>query len=379
MTSSPLDDARLEFSDNELCRRYFAKFEGVMRHLSEIAATAAPSTERSHVGEIETQIITDYLARLANSLTALSMKYLLAGLVRHRLPANLEIDQTDSGFPVFREIMKLKQDQSEADARLKELPSKKQIKADIVDHLFAKRSIPRGLQFDMSQRLYYEMLRDRPLFLARNPMQLSTLASDKSGTERYLAHWAVYDTQRNFPYVFLMIVECSGRARLSRDDELRERMEAHLIAQSLSGLKLVTIATGFDKDFPTIHPKFLKRIHVGPLYSNRFTHHGDAIQRILAETEGEPDQDWVFCWSVETLFSKDSRRVPRGLFGETLQEIYYLNADDPMVFDAGASDLERAMVLPYRPYQNLVESGLTNLKGIRAYVVGPDGLLLTNG
>ena len=377
MTSSPLDDARLEFSDNELCRRYFAKFEGVMRHLSDIAATAAPSTERGRVGEMETQIITDYLARLANSLTALSMKYLLAGLVHHRLPANLEIDQTDSGFPVFREIMKLKQDQSEADARLKALPSKNQIKADIVDHLFSERSIPRSLQFDMSQRLYYEMLRDRPLFLARNPMELSTLAPDKSGTERYLAHWAVYDTQRNFPYIYLMIVESSGR--LALDGELRGRMEAHLIAQSLSGLKLVTIATGFDKDFPTIHPKFLKRIHVGPLYSNRFTHHGDAIQRILAESEGEPDQDWVFCWSVETLFSKDSRRIPRGLFGETLQEIYHLNVDNPKVFDAGASDLERAMVLPYRPYQYLVESDLTHLKGIRAYVVGPDGLLLTNG
>ena len=40
------------------------------------------------------------------------------------------------------------------------------------------------------------------------------------------------------------------------------RARAHLMAQSLDGLKLLTIASGFDKDFPDLHPKRLRRIHL---------------------------------------------------------------------------------------------------------------------
>jgi len=137
----PVKDSRLEFTDNGMCRDYFAKFEDITRHLVQIALTAAPSAEKGRFGEAENGIIADYLHHLSNSLAALSMKYLLTGLVHHRLPAKLAIDQTDSGFPVFREIMKLKEDKSKAKKRLQALPEPEQIKNGIVDRLFAEHRI----------------------------------------------------------------------------------------------------------------------------------------------------------------------------------------------------------------------------------------------
>jgi hypothetical protein len=43
------------------------------------------------------------------------------------------------------------------------------------------------------------------------------------------------------------------------------------MAQALGGLKLVTIAKGFAEDFDDLHPKRLRRFHVGPMYSDAFT------------------------------------------------------------------------------------------------------------
>ena len=372
-----MPEARLEFSDNDLCRRYFAKFARVIAIVQEIAKRAPLGASGGQgLGDLESEIIAQYLARLAGSFAALSMKHLLTGLVHNRLPAKLEIDQADSGFPVFRELLALGDDGKQAQARLAELPDRRTLKGDIIDYLLKHKSMPRDLQFAMSQRVYHEALLERPLFYARNELKLLPLEADQDGVLRYLAYWAVYDSQRNLPNIYLMVLDSSHSAPLASEHDLRRRVVDHLLAQSLSSLKLVTIATGFDQDFPELHPKLIKRIHVGPLYANRFTKHADVIQRLLAEAEDEAGQDWVFCWTVESLFSKASEWAPSGMFGETQKEIYHVDLHDPEAFEAGASAVERAMILPYRPYQRLVEGDFEQLKPIRKYVVGPDGMLL---
>jgi hypothetical protein len=373
-----MPEASLEFSDNDLCRRYFAKFERIIGHLHDIAWGDAPAVPPGELGVLETKVIESYLARLANSFSALSIKYLLTGLVHNKLPAKLAIDQSDSGFPVFGEILRLAEDRARAEETLIDLPPGDRLRAEMVDHILKYKTMPRDLQFAMSQRVYYEMLRERPLFLHQNAPAFLAIPASEEGHARFLVHWAVYDTDRNTPNLYLMVLEDSQYPPVDRDEIFREQVEKHLIAQSLSGLKLLTIATGFDKDFQRLHPKELKRIHVGPLYSNRFTRHADAIQEILREAEGEAGQDWVFCWTVETLFSKESRRTPSGLFGDTLEQIYHVDMLSPEVFEAGASAIERAMILPHRPYQCLMEKDFDHLNAVRKYVVGPDGMILNH-
>ena len=84
-----MGDTSYEFSDNALCRRYFAKLDQIFGHLRNIAHNGAPASEAAELGKIEAEMIEAYLVRLTNSFAALSLKHLLTGLVRHALPHKL--------------------------------------------------------------------------------------------------------------------------------------------------------------------------------------------------------------------------------------------------------------------------------------------------
>ncbi|MDJ0942458.1 MAG: hypothetical protein QNJ30_03285 [Kiloniellales bacterium] len=366
----------LEISDSAACRGYFGKFSEITRHIRGLASEMSLDGRSKGLAEIEAEVLEGYLRSLSGSLTALSIKYLMTGLVGGRRPGPLTIDHTDSGFPQFQEIVRMAGDRGEAQSRLAELPQRAALKAEMVDHLLQHRSLPRDLQLDMSRRVYYEMLSEVPLFLAQNPPQLMPLGTRDPETRGHLCHWAVYDTQRNLPNVYLMQLEDSGERSLTQDQRRWPLVAEHLLAQSLSSLKLLTIARGFDKDFQDMHPKVLKRFHLGPMYANRLTRHSDTVQDILAESDDEPGQDWVLCWTVETLRAKGSKKTSTGLFGSVRTEIYDIDPQAPEEVEAGASAIERCMILPYRPYQRLVERDLPQLRSVRKYVVGPDGTIL---
>ena len=194
-----------------------------------------------------------------------------------------------------------------------------------------------------------------------------------------MVRWAVYDSHRNMPNIYLLGLEDSGDQLLQSDEKRWQRLVEHLTAQSLSTLKLLTIARGIDKDFPDVHPKRLRRIHFGPMYSNRYTRHADVVQDLLSEPEPGSEQDWIFCWTVETLRSKGTTTASSGLFGSTKSEDFDIDVHAHDEMEAGASKVERGMILPYRPYQRLVERDSPLLRPIRKYVVGPDGLVLKQG
>ena len=62
---------------------------------------------------------------------------------------------------------------------------------------------------------------------------------------------------------------------------------AHLLAQSVAGLQLVTIARGFDRDFDTLHPRRLRRLTLGPVYSRGFTLQEGPIRQVLEDAKDE--------------------------------------------------------------------------------------------
>ncbi len=357
-------------------RRYFDKFDAITGYLHVLAETHFRDGAETAFAGREVDCIESYLRALSRTFTALSTKYLMTGLVTSRAPAAVEIDRSDSGFPVFREIMQMANDLTQADRHLGTLPDQQRIKAQMIDHILSEHTIPRQLQFALSQRIYYESLKQDTLFLAQNDPVLSWLGNKGPSRREFLIHWAVYDSQNNVPNIYVMMVEDSGLRALHRDDERWPLVQSHLMAQSLSSLKLLTIARGFDKDFPDLHPKYLKRIHVGPMYSNTFTSQRNDVHNILAEAGGEPGQDWLLVWTSETLISRKTKNVRAGLFGSVPQEVFVLDHADAAALDTGASDLERSIILPYRPYQALLAGRAPALKHYKRYVVGPDGSVL---
>lgn len=370
MADLTFDHTHLEGA--QATRRYFAKFERIMGHLDTVSGINA---EEGTIARAEAEIIRAYLDRLAHTFRALSYKYLMTWRVSGALPNGMTIDRQDSGFPVFQELLTMANDAVNAQRHLDTLPTTQRIREDMVRHILNEQSHPTRLQYAMSQRLYYEELTAQEPFWARNDPIAVWRGGENGQRRRYRVHWATYDSQTNLPAIYLMELEDSGWQALPQDERRWPAVQAHLMAQAVSGLKLVTIATGFDTDFADLHPKKLRRIHVGPMYSHAFTQQSGPLREVLAEAAGVPGRDWALEWTVETLWSKDEKEESTGWFSSADRQIFNL----PDGAESGATEVRRSLILPQRPYQVLAERDPPGLRTVRRYVVRDDGKVARYG
>ncbi|MEQ6249317.1 hypothetical protein ABMC89_10545 [Sulfitobacter sp. HNIBRBA3233] len=361
-----------DLRDTFASRRYFAKFEGTLRHLLQVAGVMEAEGQ---LDRAETDILARYAVMLSHSFRALSWKYLLVGRETGRFFGSLTMDRRDSGFPVAAELMTMANDAQQAETHLRGMPSVEILKDQMVQTILGDLQIPTKLQFTLSQRLYYEELVRGDLFWVRNDPQAAAM-EDAGGRRRYRLHWATYDSEVNLPVIYLMEVEDSGRAPLPRDARRWPEVQAHLSAQALGGLKLLTIARGFDEDFPDLHPKRLRRFHLGPLYSHAFTLQNGPMRDVLAEAEAPEGEDWALVWTEEELVSDRVIEERAGWFSTVEREIFAIDPMGGALPDLGATRSARSIILPQRPYQVLREKNPPGLAMVRKYVVSPGGRVL---
>jgi len=150
-------------------------------------------------------------------------------------------------------------------------------------------------------------------------------------------------------------------------------VQAHLMAQSAMGMKLLTIAQGFDKDFNGLHPKRLRRMTLGPMYSHDFTLQSGPISQVLSDAKAADGDDWALVWTVEDLLSEREEEVKEGWFSSAERQVFKLDAFAP---DSGLSRMDRMVILPERPYQVLAELNQPGLRDLRKFVVGASGQIL---
>ena len=353
-------------------RRYFAKFEKITGHLNRVAAVM--QAEGQFTRE-EIEVLTTYVQGIAYTFRALSMKYLLVGRDTGQFFGSLSMDVRESGFPVFNELLVMANDVQQAARHLQNMPGAETLKRQMVDQIIGERMIPTKLQFALSQRLYYEELMRGQLFWAQNDPELLWLEG-LDDRRRYLLHWAVYDSQVNLPTIYLLDVEDTGRTPLARDERRWPEVQAHLMGQALGGLKLLTIARGFDEAFDDLHPKRLRRLHLGPMYSHSFTRQTGPIREVLAEARAPAGQDWTLAWTDEILESERVREERSGWFGTVEREVFALDPFSGRGADTGATRQERSIILPERPYQVLAEKAPAGFASVTKYVVSPSGRVL---
>ncbi|MBK6466068.1 MAG: hypothetical protein IPL38_13460 [Rhodobacter sp.] len=357
-----------ELYDPEVARRYFAKFEAIGGYLGRVAAEMEGE---GRLTRTEARLMGQYLAGVVATFRALNHKYLMTG--KAEAASRLTIDRHESGFPVTQELMVMALDAAQADKHLDGMASAAELKDRMIRTIVGDLKIPAGLQFAMSQRLYFEALKVGGVFWARNDPDAQWLGQEAE-RRKYLVHWAVWDSQINLPVVYLMDVEDSGRKPLPNDDYRWPQLQQKVLAQSVGGLKLLTIATGFDADFEGLHPKRLRRITLGPMYSASFTLQSGPISKVLEDAKAPEGQDWALVWTVEDLVSDREEEVKDGWFSSRARQVYKL---DPLTgADSGTTTLERMIILPERPYQVLVEQDPAGLRGIRKFVVGAGGRLI---
>jgi hypothetical protein len=369
MPETPLTDDHAELHDTAVARRYFAKFDRITGHLGRVAAELE---SEGRLTRLEARLLGGYVGRLAATFRALSWKYLMTGRGDGPLPGRPTFDRHESGFPVAQELMVMAVDAQQADKHLAGMPSETDLKDRMIRQIVGDLTIPTKLQFALSQRLYYEALAAGGLFWPRNDPDAQWVGN--AGPRRqYMLHWAVYDTQTNLPIVYLMDVEDSGETPLPNSSRW-PRVQAHLMAQSLAGLKLLTVAQGFDTDFDDLHPKRLRRITLGPMYSHSFTLQSGPISDVLAAALAGQGNDWALVWTVEDLLSDREELVKDGWFSQVPRQIFALEGLAAM--DTGATRMERMIILPEQVYQALAERNLPGLRDLRKFVVGAGGRLI---
>ncbi len=357
-----------ELYDTLVARRYFAKFVRITGHLGRVAAEM--ETE-GRLSRTEARVLEVYLKAVAGTFRALNHKYLMTG--RGESASRLTIDRHESGFPVAQELMTMAVDAQQAEKHLAGMPSETELKDRMVRQIVGEQTIPTALQFALSQRYYYEALAAGGIFWARNDPDAQWI-EDLGDRRHFLVHWAVWDTGVNLPVVYLMDLEDSGAKPLPSDAYRWPEVQHALMAQSVGGLKLLTIATGFDKDFADLHPKRLRRIILGPMYSAGFTLQSGPISKVLEGAKAPEEEDWALVWTVEDLVSDREEEVKDGWFSTVGRQVYKL---DPVAgAELGATRQDRMIILPEKPYQVLVEQNPKGLQGLRKFVVGAGGRLI---
>ncbi len=367
---TPLDHFKLE--DTRVTRRYFGKFEKITGYLGKVAAVmeAEGSYSRSDIA-----IIARYLIGLNLTFRALAHKYHFAGRFAHA--GQLTFDRVESGFPVFSELMEMANDANQASRHLETMPSQDALKDQMVRQIVGEQAIPTKLQYALSQRLYYEELVKGELFWARNDPQAIWVGNATDGRRTFQVHWAVYDSQVNLPVIYLMDLEDTGRIGLPKDERRWPEAQAHLMAQSIDGLKLLTIATGFDTDFDDLHPVRLRRFHIGPMYSHAFTRQDGPLREVLEAAAAPSGEDWALVWTTEDLLTDRVEQVKSGWFGSVERQIFTI---DPFMGRGdmlGATRMERALIMPERPFQALAEKKPKGFEDVRKFVVSPHGKVLS--
>ena len=372
MPETSLTDDHQELYDGPTARRYFAKFERITGHLLRVAGEVEAEGQLTRT---EARILGRYLTALTGTFRALSYKYLMTG--RSEGSASLTFDRHESGFPVAQELMMMALDAAQVQKHLGGMASIAELKDRMVRQILRDLTVPVQLQFALAQRLYYEALalavdQAGGIFWPKNDPDVQFIR-DLPGRRHFLLHWAVYDKQVNLPVVYLMDVEDSGKKPLPRDDRRWPMVQAHLMAQSAMGLKLLTIAQGFDKDFSGLHPKRLRRITLGPMYSHDFTLQSGPISQVLSDAKAADGDDWALVWTVEDLLSEREEEVKEGWFSSAERQVFKLDAFAP---DSGLSRIDRMVILPERPYQVLAELNQPGLRDLRKFVVGASGQIL---
>ncbi len=371
MPKTDLSQDHFKLEDTRVTRRYFGKFERITNHLNKVAATMEAERRLSRE---DIQAVARYLYGLNITFRSLAHKYHFSGRFSHA--GQLTFDRVESGFPVYQELLEMANDALQAERHLASMPSDDELKDEMVRTIVGEQQIPTKLQYALSQRLYYEELVKGHQFWARNDPQAVWLGNNRD-RRTFQIHWAVYDSQVNLPTIYLMEVDDTGRTGLPKDERRWPEVQAHLMAQAVGGLKLLTIAKGFDEDFDDLHPTRLRRFHIGPMYSHAFTRQTGPLREVLEAANSPVGEDWALVWTEEELIAERAERVKSGWFGTVERQIFALDPFGGQGADTGATRMERALIMPERPYQALAERNPPGFRDVRKFVVSDNGRVLS--
>ena len=317
-------------------------------------------------------LVVPAVVRLKNSFTAWENRIGFSQAFR--------ISRAESGFPVFQNVLELENDRATADKRLASIPDAAALKAEMADFILRVREFPRELQSRMAERVYLESLKRGDVFSPFVlPETVHVSVNPENRRVRTVVVWGAFDGSQTLPMIYVATIEDSSEnvtdLLVTKDGKLNEETDVplpvggllnpQLAAQfddfvqknSAYSLSPATIAQNLDKDFPTLHPKSLRRIVLGPFYSAGITENNARINDVLSKVR-KPDNAWLLTWTMQEVFAANEIAEKRGFFSSTpAVQQFHIETNDLEAARMGVSAYEKHALVPHDAYQALYAAG----------------------
>ncbi len=311
----------------------------------------------SSENNIENNDLRKFLEKLAATSELLRYKYTALDSNER----SLWVDVTESGLPNRLEISQLEVDAARKEQLLSTIPPLSYLKQALVDEIFATQAEPHAILRELGPRLYLERLKWSEAFLAFNEGNL-TLLSESPSSRRYQYSFACYDFATNRPYLHFLVLDLDIKSQKKSQDGALEELRKVVRAEGSRAPALGLLAMSIDEGLDEVHPKLLKRLCLGPLYSKIIleecvTTPGNAREQFmkdLLKRYGRRDDDFVMLITEEIVFSK-RQEVSRSMLGvaERRREIFELSEGDPECAERKASVVYHYYVMPHELMQHV--------------------------
>jgi hypothetical protein len=340
-------------------------FEGMELYLDD-------TTRNREMRDTTATLVMKYIDRLKTSLRCWENK--IGFMDRFR------ISRAESGFPVYQNVLELENDRKTAPERLTAIPEASKLRAEMVDFILRTKAFPDVLQSRMAERLYLEEVVKGDVFSPVMLPETSSVSINRdTGRPSCIVNWASFDGTQTLPMIYIARIEDSSdnmiRMLVGSDGalnpaidiplpvggflnpELAARFDDFVIRNNGYSLSPVTITTNMDKDFPTLHPKQLRRIVVGPFYSAGITENNAVINGILSRVKKQ-ENAWLLTWTVQEVFSKKEKPAVKGFFSSTpAEEEFHIDTENLEAVRMGVSGFEKHALVPHEAYTALYASG----------------------
>lgn len=306
-------------------------------------------------------IVLHYLRKLNYTFNLLRRKYLFHETDR------LRIDKSDSGFVNFYEISLLESELKTRRAPLGYSDEGRSIKERMVGYLLEKKRVPDELLARMAENEYRKGLLREELFLFFNGGWLIRKDDGSQARRKYFYFWSCYDKKSNCPYIYLLDFEQDKDVEsLDGSEQAYSQFMKVIRSEGTRAPAAGLVAMAIDQRLEHVHPKMLKRICIGPIYTRSFSEGlGEDVRRVLEV--GDQGRKFVchlteqFVFSVGQTVVKDRHALGEMIRGERVRERFYIPAaadiDDYSEFneldEQKASLIRKSVVMPYRLHQHL--------------------------
>jgi hypothetical protein len=303
-------------------------------------------------GEHEKKMVSGFIERILNTILALGRKY------TYHPTNSLALDLLNSGYPHLLGIMELENDVRDREEMLQGFLPEIALKDKMIDVMMTSAKDPQDLLWQMSTRQYFNSLSSLSLISSFTGGDF-VLLGEAEKRRRYLYSWLCYDFESNVPHIHLMVFEQDKGVPPIHEEGIDQMEFVDVIrANGTRVPDMLVLAAGIDGSLNHIHPKILKRIKLGPILSNAYSHGTKASDPLLGPlAQFGNGKDFILLVRNEILYSKKQSDKKDGFLaslGATkIREVFMINTEDDECAGAKASSIDRQIILPHHVMQHI--------------------------